>query len=228
MQKYQQKSKKNISTTTSIIIAFGTMLLLKATSGCLNLDTDFVLTNFGSLSNYKNYTDTMGLKTAYYTILTSIICAIFIHKITLKKYSKSIINYKYYPLLFIGLFVQLFIGYGIGSEIIPSFLFFDYLQHNISTYIVFAIHIILALFAFIVFTLFATYAIILTDKEILTIIPFIKQKTIIIKDIKNIAKTDEGYEIFSINGEMISLKFGRAKDKCYKILMKIMKDMRKN
>lgn len=224
MKRYQKKRKRNIDTTTALIIAFSTMLILKATSGYLDLNPHFITTNFGSLSNFKDFTYDIGTKFGLYTTLISLICTIFIHRIIAKNYPKSIVIYKYYPLLFIGLFMQFFIGYGIGSEIFPSFLFFNYLQHNINTYIILAIHVILALSAFTVFTLFTMYTIILTDKEILTIIPFIQRKSILIKDIKNIEKTNEGYEIFSTNGEKISLKFGKAKNKCFKLLMGMIKN----
>ena len=178
----QEKQKSNqISTTVLLIAALGIMRLLNATSSYLKPNLNFILKHFGSLDNYKNFADILGVKITTCTILISVLFNIFIRKtisdkIT-KMYPKSTIIYKYCPLLFIGLFAQLFIGYGIGTEIIPSFLFFEHLQQNTNTYLVLIIHILLAASAFVIFMIFASYSIVLTNREILTIMPFVKRKT---------------------------------------------------
>ena len=230
MNKSKNNSNKNstLQSAQALSGVFCVIAFLNMTSKYLNIDSNFIISRYGSIMNFENIATEFGNKLGYSTVVLMLLFIIILCKISFivikKTHNQECIMYKCCPFVLLMPFLQFFVGYGIGSEILPSFMFLEHLQYGTIGYIVLLVHTILTLFALLFIGLFGAYTIVLTNKRIMTMFPAFQPIEILLSDIKEIQKTINGYKILSKNNVTIDLTFGISKNIIYKKLMILLQE----
>ena len=139
MNKSKNNSNKNstLQSAQALSGVFCVIAFLNMTSKYLNIDSNFIISRYGSIMNFENIATEFGNKLGYSTVVLMLLFIIILCKISFivikKTHNQECIMYKCCPFVLLMPFLQFFVGYGIGSEILPfrTFTIWNYRIHSI-------------------------------------------------------------------------------------------------
>lgn len=207
----EKQNKNNKMHSLGLCLAISMMTLLNFASRMLDLNIEEV-NIVGTAMTFSEFKSLCGIILGTLVVLFSFLFSVPAHILTRKiikqKHPREIFQNSFYPMFLFMTFAQFFISSLVGSIIIPSVIFFEYLPHDALTYISLLLFIAFEIVAFCLFLTFQYYAIVLTDVQIIGIsfCSSIKAEQIFLKDIKTIEPVWYGYEVIAKNGNILTLK----------------------